>query len=403
MEEAKTKKPVVLLISMDAIRPDYLDWVHLFGAYPFEQYGIRAKSLTPVFPTNLFPTHASLITGAWPSQHGIVNDRFLDARRGYFHEDPNANWLAAEPLWAAAERQGIKTAVFGWPGSRGAYRGIEPTFTVPPSREKEHERGKVNQIAEWYRLPQDETPQLIIAYFKGTDAAAHQHGPDDPNVLRSLKQQDVQIQRLHMDMGVRKAWYHTTMIVVSGHGMALATEAIDVGTPLREKGLNVLVPKGGGAAVVYLEKPEQRDEALEILRAQANIEAYPSDEFLKGYNAYQRERSGEIIVTVDPPYVLWDPGPDPEEGIPTGRVKNIVRGAHGYRPEDEKMQGIFMAVGRGVERRKDIGIVRTIDVAATVANLLGIDPPEHSQGRALLDPNIQFEIATEVFDLPSLP
>jgi hypothetical protein len=55
---------------------------------------------------------------------------------------------------------------------------------------------------------------------------------------------------------------------------------------------------------------------------------------------------------------------------------------HGYAPEDADMQGIFLALGRGVPPGSHPDAVRMIDVAPTVAKLLGIAPPRDAEGRA---------------------
>ena len=47
------------------------------------------------------------------------------------------------------------------------------------------------------------------------------------------------------------------------------------------------------------------------------------------------------------------------------------------------MAGIFLAIGRGVPAGARPTAVRMIDVAPTVARLLGIDPPRHAEGRAI--------------------
>ena len=57
---------------------------------------------------------------------------------------------------------------------------------------------------------------------------------------------------------------------------------------------------------------------------------------------------------------------------------------HGYRPEHPDMAGIFLARGRAAPAGARTGAVHAVDVAPTVAALLGIDPPEQSEGRARL-------------------
>jgi hypothetical protein len=70
--------------------------------------------LRPVFPSKTAVAHASLFTGAPPEVHGIYGnsrprpDAWLETENGY-----SSTGLAAEPLWAAAARQGLDATVAG--------------------------------------------------------------------------------------------------------------------------------------------------------------------------------------------------------------------------------------------------------------------------------------------------
>jgi hypothetical protein len=61
----------------------------------------------------------------------------------------------------------------------------------------------------------------------------------------------------------------------------------------------------------------------------------------------------------------------------TGFGKTL--GMHGYDPALPDMGAFFLAMGRGVPD-KPLGVVRQIDLPATVARLLDIDPPQASEG-----------------------
>jgi arylsulfatase A-like enzyme len=58
-------------------------------------------------------------------------------------------------------------------------------------------------------------------------------------------------------------------------------------------------------------------------------------------------------------------------------------GFHGVAPWRRGMHAIFYAVGRGITPGRRLGIVHAIDVAPTVARLLGIDPPRDAIGRPI--------------------
>ncbi|NIP77080.1 MAG: hypothetical protein GTN90_14325, partial [Xanthomonadales bacterium] len=55
-------------------------------------------------------------------------------------------------------------------------------------------------------------------------------------------------------------------------------------------------------------------------------------------------------------------------------------GSHGYRPDHPDMAGMFLALGRGVPAGARLAPAHQVDLAATVAALLGIDPPLQSEG-----------------------
>ena len=57
-------------------------------------------------------------------------------------------------------------------------------------------------------------------------------------------------------------------------------------------------------------------------------------------------------------------------------------GSHGYLAEDQDLDAIFIASGYGVKPGAKLGGVRSIDVAPTIANLLGVPLP-NIKGKAL--------------------
>ena len=117
---SKLSKPVVLLISSDSFRFGYQYKAPLPHIRRLFANGTSAaEGLIPVFPTLTFPNHYSIVTGLYPSSHGIINNYFPDPISGdYFtmkNHDPK--WWLVEPLWATAAAQGVLSATFFWPGS----------------------------------------------------------------------------------------------------------------------------------------------------------------------------------------------------------------------------------------------------------------------------------------------
>ena len=67
-------------------------------------------------------------------------------------------------------------------------------------------------------------------------------------------------------------------------------------------------------------------------------------------------------------------------------VEDIApRGIHGLDPQRPEMQAGFVVAGPGVAAGAALGAIRQIDVAPTLAALLGLDPPAQATGRVLTD------------------
>jgi hypothetical protein len=380
---AGAEEPVVVLLSWDAVRHDYVDRGGLPGLERMARGGVRAERLRPVFPTNTFPNHVSLATGAFTEVHGIVGNVFHDAERGRFDYENDASWIEAEPLWAAAERQGLRTAAFFWVGSETDWRGVGASLRKTPFDSGVSEPAKVEQILAWLDLPADERPRLILSWWHGADSVGHRVGPDDPRVNEQMRAQDRSLARLLDGLDTRRAWDWITLVVVSDHGMARVSEGIDLGGHLRRAGIAARVIPGGGVALVHLRDRGQRDEALDAIATLPRVRAYASDALPAALRYDRPGRTGDLVALADPPLAFFPPVALRGFGAEGTRIAGLRRGGHGYAAHHPDMSGILLAIGRGVPQGLPVGEVRAIDVAPTLARLLSIEPPRQAEGRPI--------------------
>ncbi|HZU76141.1 MAG TPA: hypothetical protein VFA70_05215, partial [Dehalococcoidia bacterium] len=91
-------------------------------------------------------------------------------------------------------------------------------------------------------------------------------------------------------------------------------------------------------------------------------------------------RTGDVVVFCRPPYQF--DAPDPERLV----APSPLLGQHGYLPDtvDERlnvdMRAPLVLAGAGVRCGVRITGGRSIDLAPTLAALLGIEPPRHADG-----------------------
>ncbi|MFN0155085.1 MAG: 5'-nucleotidase C-terminal domain-containing protein [Gaiella sp.] len=96
-------------------------------------------------------------------------------------------------------------------------------------------------------------------------------------------------------------------------------------------------------------------------------------------------RTGDLVVFAFPPYQFDAATPG------TLVARSAFFGQHGYVPDIQNlaanvnMRATFIAGGEGVRRGPDPSGLRTIDIAPTIAYLLGVPEPQHSQGVVRLD------------------
>ena len=124
----------VLLISIDGLQPaDVLQaeqrGIDVPNLKRFITDGSYANSVRGVLPTITYPSHATLLTGASPSRHGIVGNNSFDPMQinqgGWF-------WYASDfkvpTLWDIAAKAHRTTANVHWPVSVGAH---SITWNIP--------------------------------------------------------------------------------------------------------------------------------------------------------------------------------------------------------------------------------------------------------------------------------
>ena len=120
----KDLKPTVILVSIDGFHPAYLDRYSAPTLSMLARHGVRARWMTPVYPSLTFPNHYSIATGLYPDNHGIVGNNIYDPEfKQTFslskrEEVQNGRWWLGEPIWVTAEKQGQRAAAFFFPGAR---------------------------------------------------------------------------------------------------------------------------------------------------------------------------------------------------------------------------------------------------------------------------------------------
>jgi 2',3'-cyclic-nucleotide 2'-phosphodiesterase (5'-nucleotidase family) len=104
-----------------------------------------------------------------------------------------------------------------------------------------------------------------------------------------------------------------------------------------------------------------------------------------GVDSLHPSRSGDVVVVLRPPYQF-------DAATPSQRIAfSQFFGQHGYLPDlvninrNVNMHATFIASGPGIRERRPLDGVRAIDVAPTIAFVLGIPGPVNASGKILYE------------------
>src|SRR5579862_206583 len=203
---SQRSKHYVVLVSLDGFRYDYAKKYGATHLLAIAAHGASVPDgMIPSYPSLTFPNHYTLVTGLYPEHHGIVGNQFYDPARNerYTFTDPktatDGSWYGGTPLWSLAEKQGMRTACFFWPGSEAKIAGERPSYYLHFDNKFPDEQ-RIDQVIAWLRLPPAQRPHFITLYYSDVDHAGHEFGPDAPQTAAAVHHLDALMGTLEKDL-----------------------------------------------------------------------------------------------------------------------------------------------------------------------------------------------------------
>ena len=371
------KSPILILISFDGWRWDYIDRLPVPNLKALASRGVRAAKLIPSFPVLTFPNHYTIVTGLYPEHHGVVANNIRDASMPERFTQSSetakdARWWGGEPIWVTAIHHGQRAGTMFWPGTEVAIRGVRPTYWMTFDK-RFGTRERVAQALTWLALPEAERPSFVSLYFDEVDTAGHDFGPASPELAAAASHLDEALGQL--TDGVRRLGLddRTSIVTISDHGMTPTSydrviyldAMLDINTiGILEYGSTLMInPRDGNVDAVY-RRLKGRHPKLSIYRR----------EDIPARLHFRDNARIPAIVGI----------PDDGWSVTTGQrllTEELHVGGHGYEPTTPNMGALFVAAGPPLRNGLVVAPFENIHVYDLLCRILQF-APEKNDGDA---------------------
>lgn len=370
---------IVVLISIDGFRWDYLDRHQPPHLSRLAAKGVRAEGLIPQFPSKTFPNHYTIVTGLRLANHGIISNNmrapdipgeFSLANREVL-ADPR--WWGGEPIWNTAEKQGMVAAAMFWPGSETRIGGRQATYWTPFD-DNFPNAARVDKVLEWLRMPEGKRPSFLTLYFSDVDNAGHEFGPDSTQVRDTVLEIDRAIGELVSGVDAIGLADRVHYVIVSDHGMAALTpdrvivldDYVDVTTVdvIDWAPVLGLSPRHGDAGMLYAALKDKHP----------HLQVYQRDDIPAEYGLAGHPRVPAVIGIADEG---WNITSAREVNRWRSHARRPPGGTHGYDARAKSMHGLFIAAGPRLRAGVVVPPFENIHLYEFMCALLGLTPAKN--------------------------
>lgn len=430
--EPVSKDQHVILISIDG----FPAWLWKEPALPvpnlrkLAEEGAQTEAMTVSNPSITWINHTTLITGVTPRKHGVLFNGLLvrqaDGRPPKIEQWVDKTRLVFVPtLYDIAHEAGLTTAESDWVAVTRA-KTIDWSFPELPDADGKVEQEMIaagafsQEKIAWMQLgPQrknvawlDESwtraaqfiftrhkPNLLLYHILNTDATHHRYGPGSMASFTALAYADRLVGDLVKtveDSGLRDK---TTIFIATDHGFKTVTKIILPNVALKKAGYaRGLIPESpgitqcdaaamaqGGMCFIYVTDPARKAELLPKLK-ELFAQTEGVDQVIDGNEGpslgmptpAENQGMGDLILYPKAGYAFKSDADGENVVAPSVNYG----GTHGYLNTDPELDGIFIASGKGIRKGVILPRMSNLDVAPTMARLLGLTLPG-TEGRVL--------------------
>lgn len=374
----------VVLISISGLRADYANApeslkLKIPNIQSLRAKGSHAASIESVYPSQTIPAHVSMVTGMLPADHGATSDYPFDEQTGLQSTAAfqSAKAIKSDTIWETAKRANLTTAAVGFPVTAEA----NITFNFPEARGDSDAKKTETTIS----LIEKHQPNLLLVNFTSFAQAQRRFGLLSVESKATLELIDGLAGKIIAAVERSKLTGETTFLIVSDSGASKVEHEFRPNVLLAKKGFLTTDEQGnikswraiaqsfGGSAAIFLKNPQDESTARELEKLFAGLEEKDSDSPI--WRITIRREAARLGA--DPrPALYLDAAPSFQisaRANGSAISKTDDRSASGYLPSRAEMRAALIISGKAIKAGQKIEYGRLIDIAPTIARLLGLE------------------------------
>jgi predicted AlkP superfamily pyrophosphatase or phosphodiesterase len=434
-QESARKSPVrhVVLVSIDGLAASYLadPRAELPTLRKLAAEGAAANGMITSFPSVTWPSHTSLVTGVHPARHGVIGNSVWDRGQGRgltYIGDPELTKdqaVRVPTLYDAAHAAGLSCGGVIWPCISGSKslawiipdsgrEDLHARYTTPGLVAELGEAGiDISKLGVWgwnkqYSTERDvlytrvarhlldkHRANLVLVHLITPDGVEHSYGPHTPEAYAAVAESDRRVAEIWETLSKPPLVGQAALFVVSDHGFAKVDANVRPNALFAQLGLVKAdkdnkpterqawcVAQGGSAFIYVLDAARQTELSAQLKDRLAALDGVAGIVEPKDFAKYglpdpaKNPQAPHLVLLARPGYAFNDALGDVYAKADT------VKGTHGHDPRPDYMHATFIAAGAGIKRGAKLEIVRNIDVAPTIAHLMGLSLAD-TDGRVL--------------------
>ena len=415
------KNKYVIVISFDAVSEEDLEFLSKQPNFSkLIKNGALIKNVESVYPSLTYPAHATIVTGKYPKNHGVINNTVLDFK----NDNPDWYWyrkyIKGYTIFDLAEKSGMKTCSILWPvtaRSKITYNMPEIFCTKRYDNQilKSALAGSkiyqvnMNKRFGYLRQGMDEPyldnfatevakktirelkPNLILLHLIDSDSQKHKYGIENKEVIESLKRHDERLGEIIESLKLAGIYEDSTIIALGDHSQINVNNVIKLNSILMKndlinvngnkiKSYKAIAKSCDGSSYIYLKNKndvETRKKVRDILNELKNkysnvIEEVYNNEEIKNLGA---DINASFMIEAKRGYYFIDDflGEAIEVIDESSKIKHKLRASHGYLPSRDNYKTFFIAYGKTIKKGVVLEKGKLINHGPTIAKILDID------------------------------